>query len=110
MPVGCERPGVPAQSPERTTVGWVAAGRARSCGTFWRVSLSITPTLCQQLSAAGGDHGEQGQHVHRHASERLGLRRFWPDGGSNDENSLMDRRLSSISPLLQAYRRSIFGT
>ena len=92
MPVGCERPGVPAQSPERTMVGWVAGGRARRCGTFWRVALGITQTLCQQHSAAGDDQGEQGQHVHRHAGERLSLRRFWPDGGWNDENSLMDRR------------------
>jgi hypothetical protein len=92
MPVGCERPGVPAQSPERTMVGWVAGGRARRCGTFWRVALGITQTLCQQHSAAGDDQGEQGQHVHRHAGERLSLRRFWPDGGWNDEITFLDRR------------------
>ena len=94
MPVGCERPGVPAQSPERTMVGWVAGGRARRCGTFWRVALGITQTLCQQHSAAGDDQGEQGQHVHRHAGERLSLRRFWPDGGWNDEITFLDRRRS----------------
>ena len=80
--------------PKRTTVGWVAAGRSRRCGTLWRVSLAIAPTVCQQHSAADDDHGEQGQHVHRHASERLGLRRFWPDGGWNDENSSRYRRIS----------------
>ena len=92
MPVGCERPGVPAQSPERTMVGWVAGGRARICRTSWKVSLAITPTLCQQHSAADDDHREQGQHVHRHASERLSCRRFWPDWGWNDENSSSDQR------------------
>ena len=54
--------------PKRTTVGWVAAGRSRRCRTFWRVALAITPTLCQQHSAAGDDHREQGQHVRHHAA------------------------------------------
>ena len=48
MSLGCERPGVQLQSPKRTTLGWVAAGRSRRCRTFSRVGLAIAPTLCQQ--------------------------------------------------------------
>ena len=77
---------VQPQSPKRNAVESVLAGRSRRCRTFWRVTLAIAPTLCQQHSAVGDDHHEQGQHVHRHASERLSCRRFWPDGGWNDEN------------------------
>ena len=84
--------GVQANPPKRNAVGWVAGGRARRCRTSWRVSLAITPTLCQQHSAADDDHREQGRHVHRHDSERLSRRRFWPDGGLDDENSSRYRR------------------
>ena len=68
MPVGSPRPGIQANPPKRNAVGWVAGGRARRCRTSWRVSLAITPTVCQQHSAAGDDHREQGQHVRHHAA------------------------------------------
>ena len=58
MSLAGERPGVQANLPKRTTLGWEAAGRSRRCGTFWRVSLAIKPTLCQQHSAADHDHRE----------------------------------------------------
>ena len=74
MSLAGERPGVQANPPKRNAVGWVAGGRSRRCGTFWRVSLAIKPTLCQQHSAADDDHREQGQHVRHHAApEALGM-------------------------------------
>ena len=68
MPVGSPRPGIQPKLPKRDAVGWVAGGRARICRTSWRVSLAITPTLCQQHSAADDDHREKGQHVRHHAA------------------------------------------
>ena len=68
MSLGCERPGVQPQSPKRNAVGWLAGRRAKRCRTFSRVSLAITPTLCQPHSAASDEHREQGQDVRQHAA------------------------------------------
>ena len=86
------RPGVQPQSAKRDAVGGRAIGRSGGAAPFWRMALGITPTVCQQHSAAGDDNGEQGHHVHRHASERRSCGPFWPDGGWNDENPLRYRR------------------
>ena len=80
MPVGSPRPGIQLQSP-KTNDEDVERPGGRAVPHLFRVrTRAISPTLCQQHSAAGDDHGEQGQHVHRHASERLGCRRFGRTG------------------------------
>ena len=86
MSVRASRP----NPPKRTTVGWVAAGLSRRCRTFLRVTLAITPTVCQQHSAAEEDIEEHGQHVRAHALVDVC---FLTDGGRNNKNALNDQRV-----------------
>ena len=60
--------GIQAQSPKRTTVGWVEAGRSRRSRTCSVLSPAMMPTLRQQQGAAEVDVEERGRHVRQRAA------------------------------------------